>query len=150
MNQEPITVQTEVDASPQLAWELYTNPKHMICWNFASPDWHCPAASNDLRPGGMLCATMAARDGSVSFEFTGVYDQVDPADRLRYTISDGRKVEVKFEVLADSTRILVAFEPEMEHSLEMQREGWQAILDNYAAYAKGFQNGTPESSSSLI
>lgn len=150
MNLESITVQTDVKASPQLAWELYTNPKHMVCWNFASPDWHCPKASNDLRPGGILCATMAARDGSVSFEFTGVYNQIDPSHRLYYTISDGRKVEVKFEALADSTRILIAFEPEMEHSLEMQREGWQAILDNYAAYVNEYQNGTPESSSSLI
>lgn len=149
MNLDPITVQTDVNASPQVAWELYTNPKHMICWNFASPDWHCPQASNDLRPGGILCATMAARDGSVSFDFTGVYDRVNPARQLCYTISDGRKVEVRFEALTDSTRILVTFEPELEHSLEMQREGWQAILDNYARFANGHQNGTTESSSSL-
>lgn len=134
MKQDPIIIETTVAARPEKAWELYTGADHLVNWNHASDDWYCPSASNDLRPGGELKATMAARDGSVSFEFVGIYDQVTPPKSMSYTMGDGRHVSVQFEPVNESTRVTTTFEPETQHSLEMQREGWQAILDNYAKY----------------
>lgn len=131
-----ITIQTEVNAPVEKVWERWNKPEHITQWNQASPDWHCPKASNDLRPGGTLNATMAAKDGSFSFDFAGVYDEVVPNKKLSYTIGDGRKVNVAFEEKNGKTAITESFEAENTHPLEMQRGGWQAILDSFKNYTE--------------
>ncbi|XQP84222.1 MAG: SRPBCC domain-containing protein [Candidatus Pollutiaquabacter aromativorans] len=105
-------------------------------WNHASDDWHCPAASNDLRVGGMLKATMAARDGSMSFDFGGIYSAVVPNQKIALTMGDGRNVEVVFSGQDDKVQVTETFDAESTHSIEMQRTGWQAILDNFKTYCE--------------
>ena len=134
---EPITVFTVVRVPPRAAWDLWTRPEHVRGWNFASDDWACPEASNDLRPGGRFAYTMAARDGSASFVFGGTHDAVEPAARLASTLGDGRRVEVRFEPEGDAaTRVTETFDPEGTFPLEAQRAGWAAILENFRAYAE--------------
>lgn len=136
MNYEKITVTATVDASPQKVWDCWTKPQHIVNWNFAADDWHCPKAENDLRVGGTLCATMAAKDESVSFDFKAVYDLVQPNKKLRYVLDDGRKVEVSFEPVGDTTQITETFDAETVNSIELQRSGWQAILNNFKSYTE--------------
>lgn len=131
-----ITVETTVKAPIEKAWEAWTTPKDIICWNNASDDWHTPAAENDLRPGGKFLYRMEAKDGSFGFDFSGVYDEVKPNEHIAYTIGDGRKVEVAFTSNGSETKVVETFEAEAEHSIEMQRSGWQAILDNFKKYAE--------------
>ena len=133
-----IHIETTVQATVQKSWEAYTAPEHITGWNFASDDWCCPSASNDLRPGGRYVARMEAKDGSFSFDFEAVYDAVIPHQKLAYTMGDGRKVEVVFEAISDTqTKVSVDFEAETMNSEELQRQGWQAILDNFGRYAEG-------------
>jgi uncharacterized protein YndB with AHSA1/START domain len=130
-----ITVTALVPASIQSVWEKWTSPSHIIHWNFASDDWHCPAAQNDLRQGGAFSFTMASKDGSMSFDLQGTYDEVVPHSLIRYTMSDGRAVNIRFEDTSNGVMISESFDPENMHPEEMQRAGWQAILDNFKAYA---------------
>lgn len=118
----------------ETVWNAYTNPEHIKNWNAASDDWHCPKATNDLRVGGKFSSTMAARDGSMSFDFSGTYDEIIPHKLIAYTLEDGRKVEVEFQSDEHCTNVIIEFEPEKENSTEMQQNGWQAILDNFAEY----------------
>ena len=131
-----ITVENTVDAPVEKVWRLWTEPEHIRNWNNASDDWHTPKAVNDLRAGGHFSFTMAAKDGSFSFDFAGVYDEVIENQRIAYTIADGRKVEVTFKGMGDKTAITETFEAENMNSRDMQRQGWQAILDNFKKYAE--------------
>ena len=131
-----ITVENTVDAPVEKVWRLWTEPEHILHWNNASDDWHTPKAVNDLRAGGHFSFTMAAKDGSFSFDFAGVYDEVIENQRIAYTIADGRKVEVTFKGMGDKTAITETFEAENMNSPDMQRQGWQAILDNFKKYAE--------------
>ncbi len=131
-----ITVQATVAAPLEKVWACWTEPKHITGWNFASADWHCPAASNDLRTGGSFSATMAAKDGSMSFEFGGNYTQVEQHALIAYTMGDGRKVSVQFEQTGDQVLITETFDPETIHPQEMQQAGWQAILNNFKLYTE--------------
>ena len=131
-----ITVQTMVNAPVEKVWEAWTNPGDIMQWNNASPGWHTPKASNDLRQGGKFSFTMAAKDGSMSFDFEGVYDAVKPNEQISYTLADRRKVTVLFETRNGSTHITETFEAEGMHPLPMQQAGWQAILDNFKKYAE--------------
>lgn len=131
-----ITVETTVSAPLEKVWRLWTETEHIQNWNNASDDWHTPAAVNDLRTGGRFVFTMAAKDRSFSFDFGGVYDEVVENQRLAYTIDDGRKVEVIFRKNGGGTQITETFEAENIHSHEMQRVGWQAILDNFKKYTE--------------
>lgn len=132
-----ITVNTTVNASVEKVWACWTTPEHIMQWNNASEDWHTPAATNDLRVGGKFCSTMAARDGSMSFDFEGVYDAVDIHQKIAYTMSDGRRAEVLFAANGDATHITESFEAESMNPHEMQQAGWQAILDNFKKYTEG-------------
>ena len=134
MPTEPITVKTTVATTPEKAWHYYTEAEHVINWNFASKDWHCPAAVNDLRVGGDFKITMAAKDGSMEFDMEGTYDEVEPYEHIAYTLSNGRKVSVDFAAQDESTAVDVTFDPESDNPREHQRDGWQAILDNYGRY----------------
>ena len=132
----PTTVETIVRAPVDKAWRCFTEPAHIMKWNAASDDWHTPRATNDLRAGGKFTSRMEAKDGSMGFDFEGIYDEVVPNRKIAYHMSDGRKVIVTFTPEGDSTRVTETFDPEGTHTLEMQRGGWQAILDNYKKYAE--------------
>lgn len=107
-------------------------------WNSASPDWHTPRAENDVRTGGKFLSRMEAKDGSTGFDFGGTYTEIVPMQKIAYTISDGRNVSVEFIEIEDSVKITEAFEMENENSEELQRAGWQAILDNFKEYVETY------------
>jgi uncharacterized protein YndB with AHSA1/START domain len=132
-----ITVETIVNAPVEKVWESWTRPEHIIKWNNASEDWHTPHAENDLRPGGPFSIRMEAKDGTMGFDFEGTYDTVSQHKNIAYTLGDGRKVNVDFEPEGNRTRVLESFEVESMNSPEMQRQGWQAILDNFKKYTEG-------------
>lgn len=132
-----IMIETLVAASPGAAWRAFTAPDAITQWNFASADWCCPSASVDLRKGGAYSARMEARDGSKGFDFAGIYEEVETERALTLRLEDGRRARTTFEPDADGTRVRTVFDPETEHPVEMQRDGWQAILDNFAAYLSG-------------
>lgn len=131
-----ITVSALVNKPVADVWNTWTDPKHIMQWNAATDDWHCPNATNDLRTGGKFSSTMAARDGSFSFDFEGVYDDVQPHKRIAYTMADGRTCEILFSEENGSTRVVESFDAESQNPVEMQRGGWQAILDRFKAYAE--------------
>ena len=128
---EKITIGTNIKAPIGKVWQYFTEPEFIKQWNNASPDWHTPAASNDLTVGGKFSYTMAAKDGSFSFDFEGIYDDVQENKHIAYTIADGRKVDIIFEVVGDTVEITQTFEAESQNPIEIQRGGWQAILDNF-------------------
>ncbi len=132
-----ITITTHVNKPVTHVWRIWTEPAHIMQWNAASDDWHCPKATNYLRIGGSFSSTMAARDGSFSFDFAGVYDDVQLNKRIAYTMADGRSCEILFEMKDGGTRITESFDAESENPVEMQRGGWQAILDRFKAHAEG-------------
>lgn len=136
MNTEKITVQSTVSADTKKVWEYYTNPEHITKWNFASDDWHCPRATNDMRVGGKYTARMEAKDGSWGFDFEAVYDEVIVGEKFTYTMGDGRQASVIFKNPGEKTEIIVTFDAETENSIEMQKNGWQAILNNFKKYAE--------------
>lgn len=133
---ERITVKNTVEASAKKVWDLWSGPEHIVKWNTPSEDWHTPHAENDLRVGGTFLSRMEAKDGSFGFDFEGTYDEVVPQKRIAYTLGDGRKAEVDFNENNDDTEIITVFDAETQNSLEMQRAGWQAILDNFKKYAE--------------
>lgn len=131
-----ITVETIVQAPVEKVWECWTKPEHITGWNNASDDWHTPRAENDLRVGGKFLSRMEARDGSMGFDFGGVYDEVKPNERIAYTLDDDRKVKIVFTGNDNETTVTETFEAEKENSVELQRGGWQAILDNFKKYTE--------------
>lgn len=126
------TVKTPIEK----VWACWNEPEHITKWCQASDDWHAPYAENDLSVGGKFKTTMAAKDGSVSFDFEGTYTNIEPLQTIGYTITDGRKVKISFSDLGGETRVIETFEPESTHSWEMQQAGWQAILDNFRQYTE--------------
>ena len=110
--------------------------EHITKWAFASPDWHSPYAENDLTEGGKFTTTMAAKDGSVSFDFWGEYTLIKQNEAIQYTMGDGRKAEITFKQTSNGVEIIESFDPESENPEEMQRGGWQAILDNFKSYVE--------------
>ena len=131
-----ITVENTVNAPAKKVWEYWTKPEHITQWNNASDDWHTPRAENDLRTGGRFSARMEAKDGSMGFDFGGVYDAVTPNEYIEYTIGDGRKVKINFSAQGNSTKVTESFEAEGTHSIEMQKTGWQNILDSFKKYTE--------------
>lgn len=134
-----VKVETVVDAAAQHVWLLYTQPTHIMKWNYAVDDWHCPSAENDLRKGGKMKYRMEAKDGSVGFDFEAIYDEVVNAQKLAYTMADGRQATVSFEELeAARTKVTIVFDAENVNPVDMQQTGWQAILNNFKSYAESF------------
>ncbi|HEY0356311.1 MAG TPA: SRPBCC family protein [Flavisolibacter sp.] len=131
-----ITVQTRVNVPLEKVWECWTRPEHITQWCQASEDWHAPYADNDLKEGGRFTTTMAAKDGSMSFDFAGEYTKVEDLKFISYTLDDDRKVTVSFEADGNATRIVEKFEPEQANSPELQQAGWQSILDNFKNYTE--------------
>lgn len=130
-----ITIQASVQAPVEKVWTCYTQPEHITGWNFASDDWQCPWATNDMRIGGKYVARMEAKDGSFGFDLEAVYEAIEPGKSFLYAMGD-RKVEVHFKALKAGTQVVVAFDAETENPVEMQRSGWQAILDNFKRYTE--------------
>lgn len=135
--QQPITVEVLINAPIEKIWDVFTNPEHITKWCHASDDWYAPDATNDLKVGGRFSTTMAAKDGSVSFEFSGIYTVVLLNQKIEYMMEDGRKVSVEFVKQDDGYKVIETFDPETENPLEMQRVGWQAILDNFKKCVMG-------------
>lgn len=133
---KPISIYTSVNASLEKVWEFWTTPNHIINWNQASDDWHTTKASNDLRVDGTFSSTMAAKDGSMSFDFEGKYSLVEPHKKIKYSMIDGRTVTVTFYNIDNQTVITETFDPETQNSPELQRNGWQAILNNFKKYTE--------------
>ncbi|SFM16895.1 Uncharacterized conserved protein YndB, AHSA1/START domain [Paenibacillus sp. 1_12] len=135
-NKVTLTVETTVHAPVEKVWEYWTEPQHITKWSFASDDWHAPNAENDLRVGGKFFTRMEAKDGSFGFDFGGVYDDVRINEFISYTIGDGRKVAITFISQESDTKVIEAFEAETTNPIEMQRAGFQAILDNFKKYSE--------------
>ncbi|MEQ8245906.1 SRPBCC family protein [Fulvivirga sp.] len=131
-----ITIEAEITAPISKVWEYWLEPEHITKWNFASDDWHCPKAEADIKVGGKFSATMAAKDGSMSFDFEGIYTTLESHKKIAYEIADGRTVEIIFEEKGDKVHMSETFEAETTNSIEMQRGGWQTILDNFKAYVE--------------
>ena len=131
-----ITVNATINAAPEKVWKLWITPEDIMQWNSASPDWHSPKAENDLREGGSFSYRMEAKDGSMGFDFAGIYDRVQPNERIDYTMGDGRQVTNTFRANGNATDVVVTFDAETENPEDMQRLGWQAILDNFKKYAE--------------
>lgn len=132
-----ITIKATVQAPIEKIWRDWTETAHIKKWNSASEDWHTVHAENDLRVGGRFLSRMEAKDGSFGFDLSGTYDEVKLNEVIAYTLDDGRKVKVNFQTEDDKTFITTTFEAENSNSLEMQRDGWQAILDNFKKYTLG-------------
>lgn len=135
MNLNKITIETLIAADRQQVWNCYTDPAHITGWNFADPSWHCPAARNDLNIGGRYFARMEARDGSFGFDFEAIYTEIRPGESFTYEFG-GRHATVSFRELDGMTEVRVVFDPETENPMELQQQGWQAILNNFKTYAE--------------
>jgi uncharacterized protein YndB with AHSA1/START domain len=131
-----ITVETLVNAPVEKVWKSWNTPEDIIQWNSAHPEWHTPRATNDLRVGGEFTSRMEAKDGSMGFDFGGVYDEVETHKTIAYTMSDGRKVRITFAPEGNATRVVETFDAEDQNPHEMQRAGWQAIMDNFKKHTE--------------
>jgi uncharacterized protein YndB with AHSA1/START domain len=131
-----ITVKAIVQAPLSKTWESWTKEEHICNWNFASPDWHCPKATNNLTVGGEFHYTMAAKDNSMSFDFWGTYQKIETEKSIEMILGDGRKIFVSFEAVETGTQVIESFEPEQTNPPERQQMGWQMILDNFKAYTE--------------
>lgn len=120
----------------EVVWTFWTTPADIIQWNNTFDDWHTPSAQNDLRAGGKFLFRMEAKDGSFGFDFGGVYDAVKTHESIAYTMGDGKRVEIRFTGSGTETRVVETFEAESQNSIEMQHDGWQAILNNFKKYAE--------------
>lgn len=136
MNFEKITIEATILADKKKVWQYYTAPEHIIGWNFASTDWCCPSAKNELQIGGKYFARMEAKDGSFGFDFEAVYDEVIIGESFIYTMPDDRKVKVNFKEDNLRTFVEIVFDAETENSIEVQQAGWQAILNNFKQYVE--------------
>ncbi|MEJ0104553.1 MAG: SRPBCC family protein [Bacteroidota bacterium] len=131
-----ITIENIINAPVEKVWELWTKPEHITKWSNASDDWHTPHAENDLRVGGSFVSRMEAKDGSFGFDFGGVYDAVRTSEYIEYTLGDSRNVKIWFTPQGNKTKVVESFEAETENPIDMQRGGWQAILDNFKKYTE--------------
>ncbi len=131
-----VTIETEILAHVKAVWKYWNSPEDIMQWNNASDDWHTPHAEVDLREGGRFSSRMEARDGSAGFYFEGIYNKIEVNREIQYTIADGRKVTIYFIPEGVNTKVVETFEAESQNSVEMQRQGWQAILDNFKQYAE--------------
>ncbi|WP_158799196.1 SRPBCC family protein [Pedobacter sp. L105] len=135
-----ISISATIHAPIEKVWENWTSPKAITKWHTASPDWHTPKAEQDLQPGGKFSYRMEAKDGSFGFDFSGVFDEVKPDKYLEYTLDDDRKIKVNFTIKGNETHIDQSFEAEETNPVEMQRGGWQGILDNFKHYVENLKD----------
>ncbi len=136
MNDNKITITTIVSSPIEKVWEYWNEPKHISGWAFASDDWMAEGKENDVKVGGKFKTTMSAKDKSASFDFEGEYTAVEKNKALEYVMSDGREVKIEFVETPEGVRVTETFDPENENPLDMQRDGWQSILDNFKKYTE--------------
>jgi uncharacterized protein YndB with AHSA1/START domain len=132
----PLTVKATINAPIEKVFEMFTNPTHIMVWNTAHESWHCPAAQNNVIEGGKFVYTMAARDGSMQFDFSGTFDKVIINEKLEIILDDNRMWHTSFETDNNSTVVTETFEPESVNPIELQQAGWQSILDNFKNYVE--------------
>ena len=132
-----VTVENTINAPVEKVWEFWSKPEHITKWCTATEEWHTPRAENDLRTGGKFSSRMEAKDGSMGFDFGGVYDDVQTNELISYTMGDGRKVKITFSTNGNTTKVVESFEAENTNPVELQRGGWQAILDNFKKHIEG-------------
>jgi len=135
MNTVKITVSATINAPLEKVWDSYTNPIHIVNWNFADPSWHCPYAENNLQIGGKYKARMEARDGSFGFDFEGTYSDVIEKEKITYAM-DKREVTTLFKNSNNQTEVITTFDAEDENPIELQKNGWQMILTNFKNYTE--------------
>lgn len=131
-----ITVEATVNAPVAQVWKIWNTPSDIMQWNAADPSWHSPSSENDLRVGGKFSHRMEAKDGSFGFDFEGIYDKVELHKEITYTMPDGRKATTFFVEQGGKTHIKTVFDAETENNPEFQKQGWQAILSNFANYVE--------------
>ena len=136
MDFRKITVQAEILVTKSKAWDYYTLPEHIVNWNFASDEWHCPRASNELVVGGTYSTRMEAKFGEIGFDFGGIYTEVRLQEGFTFKLPDDREVTVNFFEKGEHTRVQVIFDAETENSLTLQKQGWQTILNQYKKYTE--------------
>lgn len=136
MTTEKITILTAVNAKIEKVWQYYNQAQHIIHWNFATDEWCCPKVETDFIEGGKYLARMEAKDGSFGFDFEAVFDEIREPEWVAYTMGDGRRAEIEFREEGEKTVVKISFDPDQSHSREMQRDGWQAILNNFKKYAE--------------
>lgn len=135
-NRQQITIKSNINQPVEVVWGSWTKPEYITKWNQASEDWHTVYAENDLKVGGRFLSRMEAKDGSTGFDFSGTYEMVEPYETIAYELEDGRKVLITFEPFESQTEIVQIFDAENENPAEMQREGWQAILNPFKQYTE--------------
>ena len=131
-----ITVQTTINAPVEKVWKFWTSPEHIPKWNNASEDWHTPYAENNLQIGGKFLSRMEAKDSSMGFDLIGTYDSITTNELIAYSLEDSRKVKIDFTFNHFQTTISETFEAENTHPPELQKSGWQSILDNLKKYTE--------------
>ncbi len=131
-----IKIEADINASLDKVWKYWNDPAHMTHWNYASDDWHCPWATNDLQIGGKFVARMEAKDGSVGFDFSGVYDKIEFQQQIVYSMEDGRIVKISFSSTDEKTNVKIHFDAEIENPIELQQVGWQSILNNFKKHCE--------------
>ncbi len=136
MNNQKITVNAIINSPIEKVWNTYTQPEHITQWNQASEDWCCPRAENDLKVGGKYNARMEAKDGSFGFDFEAIYEEVEPQKKLSYNMLDGRNATTEFISDGNQTKVKTTFDPENQNPIEMQQEGWQAIMNSFKNYVE--------------
>lgn len=136
MSLSKITVEATIAANTKKVWDYYTNPVHIVNWNFAGDDWHCPKAENDLRVGGRCSSRMEAKDGSFGFDFNTIYEEIIDQKLIAYAMEDGRKAKIDFIDNGNSTFVSICFDPESKNPMELQKGGWQMILNNFKKYTE--------------
>lgn len=133
---EAVKIDTQIKARVETVWNAYNSAEDIMQWNHASDDWHCTSSTNDLRIGGKFNNRMEAKDGSFGFDFEGTYTDIVPFKKIAYALADGRQVQILFEAEKESTKMHITFDAESENPIDMQRQGWQAILDNFKKYVE--------------
>ncbi len=136
MKTNPITIGTLISAPVEKVWDFWVEPAHIMRWAFASSDWECPHAENDLQVGHQFLTRMAAKDGSYSFDIVGTYTALQVQHLIGYDMADGRSVSVIFESVPEGTKVTQSFDPESQNSRELQESGWQSILNNFKHYVE--------------
>ena len=135
-NKELIIVETTIAAPIEKVWNYFSSPEHIVNWNHASDDWFTPKAENDFKEGGSFNYRMEAKDGSMGFDFFATYSKIIPNESIEYTLGDGRHVEITFELEENRTKVTESFEAETFNSADLQKKGWQSILDNFKKYTE--------------
>ncbi|SEF75522.1 SRPBCC family protein [Sphingobacterium lactis] len=136
MTKKRIQIDTSINAPVTQVWDAYNTPEDIKMWNHASDDWECPSSENDLRVGGKFKNKMAAKDGSFSFDFEGTYTEVTPNKSISYVLGDERQADITFQEEAGKTNMNIVFDADDTHDAEMQRSGWQSILDNFRKHVE--------------